>query len=206
LYVTIHLDYGLKGRDPDGDGVPNNYDKAGNGDAVDPLDPSVALIPNGWEYEFSVGGAMTHSDVVTNFNEFKKFLGFAGLVQDTAGPEPDFYVVIKDSEGTTISEEPQSGVIVDDTGLYTDEDGFYTLAWKHKGKQADYTVQPASPLPGGSQYEVNGGGFFACPDTACVVTVQLGKGVKFVEVAFLVSDTLFAASNRDRLLQAGEDR
>jgi hypothetical protein len=186
LYVTIHLDYGLEGRDPDGDGITNNYDKSGNGDAVDPTDPALVLIPNAWDYMFSVSGAMSDSQAVQNFNEFKKFWGFGGIVQNTSGQgQSGVYIVIKDPNGDVISSLSQTtGVVLDETGFHTDEDGFYTLAWKHKGKEATYTVQPRDPLPPDSQYELNGV-VDDCPDTACVVSVSLGKGVKFAEVNFL---------------------
>jgi hypothetical protein len=185
LYVTIHLDYGLEGRDPDGDGIPNLYDKSGDGDAIDPNDPTNVLIQNAWDYVFSVvSGAMSDSWTVTNFNEFKKFWGFGGLVQDTGGNgQPEVYIVIKDPDGIPISVPPQTGVVLDESGLYTDQDGFYTLAWKHKGKEATYTVQVEGGLPAGSEYELNGVSD-TCPDTDCVVSVPLGKGVKFAEVNF----------------------
>ena len=188
LYVNLHLDYGLKGRDPDGDGIPNNYDKSGGDDAVHPDDPANILIPNGADHTFSVGGATSDSQTVTNLNEFKRFLGFGGLVKN-GGDEPveDAQIVIKDSDGTELSDPDvaQGGVVLTENGLFTDEDGFYTLAWKHKGRQATYTVQLVGSVP--LQYSKDGGPLVDCPDAACVVEVSLGRGKKFAQVDFIVA-------------------
>jgi hypothetical protein len=192
LYVTIHLDYGLEGRDPDGDGIPNLYDKSGNGDAVDPEIQSNVLIANAWPYVFSAndGGTFAATYTVENFNEFKKFLGFAGMVLNDGSPEPGTQVVITDPEGTEISvlNLALGGVILNENGLFTDEDGFYTLGWKHTGRQAFYTVQlvglpeDVEPLT----YEIDQDGVQACPDLDCEVSVPLGRGTKFVVVDFTV--------------------
>jgi hypothetical protein len=183
LYVNLHLDYGLEGT--------RGYDKSGSGNAVDPDNPANVLIPNGADHIFSVSDAIVDSQTVTNFNEFKRFRGFGGLVKADGSGDPfeGVQVEIRDKDGNVISDPDvaQGGVVLTPDGLFTDEDGFYTLAWQHKGKRADYQVQMVDTGYAPLKYSVDGGVTWPlCPDTACAITVQLGGRTKFVQVDFMV--------------------
>jgi plastocyanin len=189
-YVNQHLDDGLKGPhvDADGDGLPDRYMNGGEDNAVFPGDTSFVLIPEMAEHTFCIAPDAPGEvcDSVFNDNEFKKFRGFAGMVVDSDGyPESHFDLVIKDPEGNTISKDPQLGVVLLGNEFYTDGDGYYTLAWQHKGKTADYTVRPKSPVPVGTQFELNGV-LDTCPNTDCIVPVPLGGKYKFGEVNFIL--------------------
>jgi hypothetical protein len=111
---------------------------------------------------------------VQNFNEFKKIWGFGGLVKEAGSTDTveGAQIIIKDPDGNVISQEPQTGVVLIGDELRTDEDGFYTLSWKHKGKEATYTVELVPPAG------------WDCVGDCVVDDVSLGKGVKFAELNF----------------------
>ncbi|HMP81615.1 MAG TPA: DUF4082 domain-containing protein [Verrucomicrobiota bacterium] len=67
LYVTVHLDFGLK--------RTTGYQTNGVGDALDCATGTKAVVPNHNEYVFSVGGAFTGSASIKNYNEFKQNSG-----------------------------------------------------------------------------------------------------------------------------------
>jgi len=114
VYVAIHLDYGLK--------KTVGYSPYGN-NAVS----STKRIDDLTDYDFAVGGDMTDAQTVQNQNVFKKIPGFGGIVVDG-------------------SDQPIEGATVTITGpgvytpVSTDADGFYYLYYKHKGKDATFTV------------------------------------------------------------------
>jgi uncharacterized repeat protein (TIGR01451 family) len=126
IYVTIHLDYGFKGT--------IGYQKNGNDDAIDP-DTEDVLIPNYSDYEFSfVGGydgyEIDDSQTVQNENTFKRNPGFGGLVTDEFLNGIEGYTVrVFDPEGNLIGE------------AVTDEDGYWFIYYKHKGKRKTFTVK-----------------------------------------------------------------
>jgi hypothetical protein len=123
VYVTIHLDYGLKknigGLSPD---VSKNAHKIGP--------PAVTILENG-VYAFSAvwTGGSIGSDTVHNMNVFKRDPGFGGLVVDKDG-YPVKGAMVKVYLGSTCI-----GTV------YTDEDGWYMLNFKHTGKSVSYTVK-----------------------------------------------------------------
>jgi hypothetical protein len=120
VYVTIHLDYGLKGT--------GGYQKGDNDDANNE-DPEYD-IPNYGDYEFSVSGDMEDTQVIQNMNRFKHNPGFGGLVTDEFGDPIEGYTVrVFDSESNEIG------------NATTDEDGFYIIYYKHKGKGEIFTVK-----------------------------------------------------------------
>jgi uncharacterized repeat protein (TIGR01451 family) len=120
VYVTIHLDYGLK--------KEVDYQKSGSDGAIHP-DP-VKTIPNYNDYMFSVAGDLVDSQVVQNMNVFKRNPGFGGIVVDSSGnPIPYVVVQIYGPDGKLI------GTTV------TDGDGYWFFYWKHKGKEANYTIK-----------------------------------------------------------------
>ncbi|UCF08892.1 MAG: DUF11 domain-containing protein, partial [Thermoplasmata archaeon] len=149
VYVTIHLDYGLKGTV----GYGKNY----NDDAINPTTLEV-LVPNYDDYVFSVSGDMEDTQTVENENTFKRNPGFGGIVTDITGTPIEGYTVeVYDAEGNLI------GTAV------TDEDGYYFIYYKHKGKREQFTVKLFDDL--GNLVDVK--------------VVEL-KANKFIEVSFIV--------------------
>jgi hypothetical protein len=143
VYVNIHLDYGLKGPvvDADGDGLFDRYDKTSNpdgtSDAVDFNDTAQISIADRTQYVFSyTANGISHSDTVENINEFKKIPGVAGFVYDDSilyiGQDITVKLVIPDSV------KGVGGEILD---TMADEDGWYMIEYKHKGKPTDYLIQ-----------------------------------------------------------------
>jgi hypothetical protein len=120
LYVTVHLDYGLKGTTGY---IPNPDD-----DALDADDETVVLIPNLSDHIFSVSGSQNDSQTIQNANDFKKIPGFGGLVTDGTNPVAGATVEIT-LDGELLGEAT------------TDDDGWYMYEYKHKGKPAKYTVE-----------------------------------------------------------------
>jgi uncharacterized repeat protein (TIGR01451 family) len=121
IYVTIHLDYGLK--------HTLGYGKSGDDDAINPVNETV-LISNLHNYNFSVNHDMKDWDIVQNQNTFKRNPGFGGIVTDSFGTPIEGYTVkVYDSEGNLIGSK------------MTDEDGFYFIYYKHKGKREIFDVK-----------------------------------------------------------------
>jgi uncharacterized repeat protein (TIGR01451 family) len=140
VYVTIHLDFGLKGT--------FEYQRSGNNDAIHPN--SSKDVPDYNDYEFSVSGDLTDTQVVQNMNVYKRNPGIGGLVLDQFG-NPVPYVIV---------EIWLDGKLIGTTR--TDSDGYYFFYWKHKGKQANYTIklpqfgqQKQVPLKANKFAEVN---------------------------------------------------
>jgi hypothetical protein len=117
VYVRIHLDYGLK--------KDVGYTRDASNNAEKPLGTDVILDLT--EYEFAVSGGMDDSVIIQNQNVFKKIPGFGGMVTDGLGGPiyPVNVTIIGPGVNATVS---------------TDEDGFYFLYYKHKGKEATFTV------------------------------------------------------------------
>ncbi len=126
VYVTIHLNYGLKGTIGYGNDLNNDAVNATSG---------VVLIPNLEAYSFSQTGSSTNgihlsaTVTVQSENVFKKDPGIAGLVLDQNGtPVPGVMVQIYDSSGHLLA------------AVYTDKDGWYMWSYKYTGKPATFTV------------------------------------------------------------------
>ncbi|MEM2294046.1 MAG: hypothetical protein QXX41_12295 [Nitrososphaerota archaeon] len=119
VYVTIHLDYGLKktvGYTPDSD---KNAEK--------PIGTEV--IVNYASYTFEVSGDLTDSQTIQSVNVFKRDPGFAGIVTDSEGnPSAGVEVKIYGPDGKLLAT------------VETDEDGWYFFNYKHTGKAATYTI------------------------------------------------------------------
>jgi len=137
VYVTIHLDYGLKGS--------AGYGKNANNDAIDPV-TSAELIQNLGTYTFVVSGAVTDSKDIQNENVFKRNPGIGGLVLHADGsPMPGMRVEMYDSKGTLLAV------------VTTDKDGWYMWAYKYTGKPATFTVKvPALKLQASVTLNANG--------------------------------------------------
>jgi len=120
-YITVHVDYGLK--------KTGGYQKGANDNAL-----NTPNIENYWDHEFFVSGMASHSRIIENMNVFKHDPGFAGVVTDSMdNPVEGVTVRIFNPSGDPIAE------------LQTDEDGFYSYQYKHRGKPQYYTVQIETP-------------------------------------------------------------
>jgi hypothetical protein len=126
LYVTIHLDYGLKksdgwvGSDTNGD---NKYDQASNVGVI-----LASPQPYTFSYHNADSGDTRNPQ---SYNEFKKNPGTAGMTtqKDTGNPKASVRTELWNPAGTLV----QSAL--------TDSDGFYMLTYKHTGKAAVYKVK-----------------------------------------------------------------
>jgi hypothetical protein len=127
LYITIHLDYGLKKM---AGGYSANL-VAGDHylDAVATAGSAYDTIENDYPYTFSVTGPVSGSDTFNNLNVFKNDPGIGGLVLDEFGnPLQNEKVEVfqgKNSYGTA----------------YTDEDGWYMVNFKYTGKPTTFTIK-----------------------------------------------------------------
>ena len=169
IYINAHLDYGLKGPKTDWnpmEGNPDRYDAGdlspwGSADAlVDETNSSIIPKPIGikdcQDLNFSheeLGTSAQFGDTVQNLNEFKRPAGAFGLVQTSSDGEG--------ISGAGLSlVHPSNGVV--QTGE-TDEDGYFLLNYKHKGKPTVYTITlddgseltGEAPLKGNGFVEVN---------------------------------------------------
>jgi hypothetical protein len=142
LYVNFHLDFDLKGKDvdgPDEDTDPDRYDKGADDDAyyhgtVDLAIPELARHP--FCLDPDAEGVMPSTcDEVYNDNEFKRIPGIGGLVRDSdenLAPGALVRLIIPEK----VKFEPK---LLEAT---TDEDGWYMIQYKHKGKPTDeYLIQ-----------------------------------------------------------------
>ncbi len=123
VYVTIHLNYGLKGF---------LFTNSG-GNALNST-TGIVVIPDGASYTFTVSvGSARDSQTVTSQNVFKKDSGIAGIVLDQMGtPVANALVSLYDSSGSLISI------------TFTDRDGFFSFAINPAHKTT-FTVQVTLP-------------------------------------------------------------
>jgi hypothetical protein len=136
LYVTVHLDYGLK--------KTNGWTSSATGTAIhlgtgaSPFSDGTVNITNPQLYDFSWADASgpTKETTAKSKNTFKSNPGVAGQTKKspTLAVQPD---------------DPVPGVRVELWGptkkllqtTTTDADGFYQFLYKHTGKAADYTIK-----------------------------------------------------------------
>jgi hypothetical protein len=123
IYVTIHLDFGLK--------KTNSWVKGKNSDALsDPdFNPNYPDILNETEFIFD-SSIVDSNDSIINSNSFKNLKGFGGLVLDEFGGGV---------QGEEVSLYDSEGVLIET--MITDENGWYWSDYRHKGKTADYTLE-----------------------------------------------------------------
>jgi hypothetical protein len=119
LYVTIHLDYGLKGS------LFGRID-----DNATNLNTGQVAIPDGAAYAFSVTtGSLTDSRVVTSLNVFKQNSGVAGILTDQFGnPIVAATVSLYGSDGSLVSI------------TFTDKDGYFAFSF-NLTHRSTFTVQ-----------------------------------------------------------------
>jgi hypothetical protein len=122
-YVTIHLDYGLKGT--------GNYGKGSNNNVVI-YSTTTVVIPQHADHNFNaVTPTNSSSPIVYNINIFKHDPGFVGVVTSTSSGE-----TIK---GAKIQVYTSAGKLVGTA--YTDENGYYQYYYKYAGKSTTFIVK-----------------------------------------------------------------
>jgi len=166
-YVNVHLDYGLKGTALDanvcGDGIVDRYDAGapdlvfGGGDALVNEDGELngtgdLALANFTTYAFSHtdDGVPLFSDAVENVNVFKKIAGALGSAlasSDGSAAAGVSVELVRVSTGETVA------------AGQTDEDGYYTIPFKHTGKQAMYTVILGGAFGLEQDVQLNGNGW-----------------------------------------------
>ena len=147
IYLNVHLDYGLKGKDVDGnpaDTFPDRYlpmplavlSDYGSQDAYMrvPADGSLGgiALADCTVYPFShVDGGGPFGDNVESLNYFKGAKGaVVGLVQSSSNGQG------KSQAGVSITHPTKGPAASGDT----DDDGFFWINYKHKGKPTYYTI------------------------------------------------------------------
>jgi hypothetical protein len=132
FYVTVHLDYGLKGLNfLKGTTSPTTTCSPATGPSANsiiaPYSPVVLYCQ---PYPFSVHDTLfSDTQGVNSINTFKKDPGIAGLVQASDGtPLAGVTVNIYDSNVNLV------------VSLVTDKDGFYGWVYQYNGKPLTYTV------------------------------------------------------------------
>ena len=134
FYVTVHLDYGLKGmsflKGALSAATGCSDAKGGNFDANSTSIPSQVIVSYCKPYAFSVIDTIfSDTQTVKSINTFKKDPGIAGLVQASDGtPLSGVTVLIYDPSGTIVAT------------LITDNSGFYGWVYEYSGKPVTYTV------------------------------------------------------------------
>ena len=166
LYLNVHLDFGLKGPKTDffmssggavsaeSDGISDRYDKGassiwGGADAwADGTE--IVAVKDCQDLTFS---HMTlkednyDSNTVQNLNEFKRPAGVFGLLTNGSDVIP----------GATVRlVHPTDGEI---TSAVTDQDGYYLLEYKHKGRPTDYSVEASVDGGNHGTARLKGNGF-----------------------------------------------
>jgi hypothetical protein len=175
VYANIHLDYGLKGGE-DRYAQSGRTDEFGTvyNDAVNFYDETEMLIPDRQEYAFEVwvdyrdddstGNVFWDDDTVMSINSFKKTPGIAGFVYDPITGE------LVENALVILRIPPQYAKFAPDGVLsleaITDEDGWYMIEYKHRGKPSDAYVAevylpPDDDVADASQYVALKGNAFA---------------------------------------------
>jgi hypothetical protein len=165
-YVNLHLDYGLKGQgldvNPCDDTTTDRYDKGnafsawGSRDAYvnqpdEPLDE--LAITDCQEYSFSHTDDTDplFEDSVQNLNMFKRINGAFGsswnATTGETGAEGVFVELWRNGPDDT--DPPTELVEI----TVTDEDGYFTLPYTHRGKPNWYTVRWMGTCDGGDFLE-----------------------------------------------------
>ncbi len=129
VYVTIHLDYGLKGTTGWLKGVAQ-------GSSFQATNTGLGLsLNNGQSYAFSVSGSESFTTSVTSSNVFKKDPGIAGVVTDSLG---------NPIAGATVKVYDNNGMLLGITT--TDQNGVYLYFYKYTGtKSVNFTIKVITP-------------------------------------------------------------
>ena len=179
VYITIHLDYGLKktagwqqaldgttlqGPDSNLDGTLDGF-----GDGVVYIKGGSPGDVSGQDYTFSFFYGPTLNSTVYSVNIFKKNPGVNGLtLRSSSAPKPGVAVQLLGPLGNLIA------------STTTDADGFYSFPYKHVGKAATYSVNlPAYRLKRSVTLKANGYAllvFEDIPATAVATTLTERAG------------------------------
>jgi len=147
LYLNVHLDYGLKGPGVDAnpfDDFVDRYDRAGSvsqwgsSDALENTSDNsgdVAIADcSVYDFAHDVGGVPQFADTVENLNIFKHISGAFGRVFcDDSGDTIAGFLYLERTNN------PGHANAVASTEI--DEDGYYVLGYKHKGKPTNYQIR-----------------------------------------------------------------
>jgi hypothetical protein len=140
LYVNVHLDYGLKGNFVNANPYDLLIDRYDRGATASPWgtfdalinDTATVGIADCRDYEFGWDGpSQSYTDTVQSMNEFKGINGAFGQVINSLNGSPVANArlqLVKNSTRTVVA------------SASTDVDGFYLLAYRHKGSPDTYTV------------------------------------------------------------------
>ena len=122
VYVTIHLDYGLK--------RTSLWSRnTTTGTATNPTYGAITS-PQTYNFGFTDGGDVTDAQTPKSVNEFKKSVGNAGFTVKTGTEAPlaNVKVEMRDAKKVLVG------------SASTDADGFYFINYKWTGKAANFTV------------------------------------------------------------------
>jgi hypothetical protein len=147
LYLNVHLDYGLKGPGVDAnpfDDFVDRYDRAGSvsqwgsSDALENTSDNsgdVAIADcSVYDFAHDVGEVPQFADTVENLNFFKNISGAFGRVFcDDSGDAIAGFLYLERTNN------PGHANAVASTEI--DEDGYYLLGYKHKGKPTNYQIR-----------------------------------------------------------------
>jgi hypothetical protein len=122
VYVTTHLDYGLKQTGGWTKGTKNQAIKS----------PVTIWDPQGYSFSYTItdGGSATLTETVESKNTFKTNPGFAGRVTDSSGLNP--------VSGVTVEIYDSIGKL---GSVVTDDNGEYLFTYKYTRKAALFTVK-----------------------------------------------------------------
>ncbi len=131
VYVTIHLDYGLKRQDFSklASGSSASCPSTNTGPCAQLASNPSVIIGSPQSYSFSFTDGASASTSPTSVNVFKKDPGFAGVVTDsTENPIANAKVKIYDPSGNLLAI------------VYTDLNGVYLYQYKYTGSKVYFTI------------------------------------------------------------------
>jgi hypothetical protein len=155
IYINTHLEWGLVGKWKDGNLYDGHYDRyLASGDTSEwgsqhalmrnPRNGNAAGIAisdckphtfSHWEPDALLTDPANFTDSIENLNLFKRIRGVFGFVFEIIGdPADENYL----GQPELTVELWQNGQLV--ITAQTDEDGYYWFDYRHKGKEAEYTV------------------------------------------------------------------
>lgn len=127
VYITVHMDYGLKGFDFT-KGVSQTFMGYTSNAAVGSNTPIPSYtINNGQSYLFSTGGSLVSSFTLNSINTFKADPGFAGIVTDKNGNPIAGAKVVVTFNGKTYT-------------AYSDSTGYWSVVYKYTGSPTSWKV------------------------------------------------------------------
>ncbi len=136
VYITIHLDYGLKQSSPWSPAKLVSSPGGSHSTATNLITGTKIAEPQSYSFWFTESeNEITESETLVkpeSSNTFKQNPGFSGLVMDSGQPVPDALVTIS---GAAL---PVPG---GSTTVKTDPDGWYAFPFKYTGKATQFKVE-----------------------------------------------------------------